>query len=117
MLRNLFKEKHLNMKNINNTDREPAVAGQFYPANADVLQKEVESYFRDAIEKKYDNVRAIICPHAGYIFQGRLLHRVISRSMKKRRTSLCLSWHRRIIFITTVHRYTATAITGCRMVQ
>jgi len=59
------------MKNIN-TDRKPAVAGQFYPASADMLQKEVESYFRDAVEKKYHNVRAIICPHAGYIFSGKV---------------------------------------------
>jgi hypothetical protein len=59
------------MKNIN-TDRKPAVAGQFYPANADILLKEVGSYFRDAVEKKYENVRAIICPHAGYLFSGKV---------------------------------------------
>lgn len=40
--------------------------------NADMLQKEVVSYFRDAVEKKHDNVRAIICPHAGYIFSGKV---------------------------------------------
>jgi hypothetical protein len=59
------------MKNIN-TDRKPAVAGQFYPASAEMLQKKVESYFRDAVEKKHDNVRAVICPHAGYIFSGKV---------------------------------------------
>lgn len=59
------------MKNIY-LDRKPAVAGQFYPVNADKLQEEVDSYFRDAVEKKHDNVRAIICPHAGYIFSGKV---------------------------------------------
>ncbi|ULB35867.1 MULTISPECIES: AmmeMemoRadiSam system protein B [Proteiniphilum] len=53
------------MKNIS-TDRKPAVAGQFYPVNADMLQEEVGSYFRAAVEKKQHHVRAIICPHAGY---------------------------------------------------
>lgn len=59
------------MKNIT-TDRKPAVAGQFYPASADILQKEVAGYFRNAVEKKHDNVRAVICPHAGYIFSGKV---------------------------------------------
>ncbi len=64
-------KKNRNMKNIH-SDRKPAVAGQFYPVNADMLQKEVGSYFRDAVEKKHDNVRAVICPHAGYIFSGKV---------------------------------------------
>ena len=71
MLRSLFKEKKRNMENIS-TDRKPAVAGQFYPVNAEMLQEEVGSYFRAAVEKKHDHVRAIISPHAGYIFSGKV---------------------------------------------
>ena len=55
----------------NHTDRKPAVAGQFYPSKADLLEKEVMNYYKEAVVKKHDNVRAVICPHAGYIFSGK----------------------------------------------
>jgi AmmeMemoRadiSam system protein B len=48
--------------------REPAVAGQFYPADRASLRKEIDFYIKAAdppIEAK-----AIIAPHAGYIFSG-----------------------------------------------
>ncbi len=53
-------------------DRQPAVAGQFYEASQEKLQKEIESLFADAIDKRTKNVRAIISPHAGYVFSGRV---------------------------------------------
>ena len=59
------------MRNNNvNSDRQPAVAGQFYPANPDVLQQELSALFAEAAPKQYENVRAIISPHAGYVFSG-----------------------------------------------
>ncbi|MFA5848476.1 MAG: AmmeMemoRadiSam system protein B [Bacteroidales bacterium] len=51
-------------------DRQPAVAGSFYPADKQKLHKELESIFASAIPKRCSNVRAIICPHAGYIYSG-----------------------------------------------
>ncbi|EKD30701.1 MAG: hypothetical protein ACD_77C00487G0011 [uncultured bacterium] len=51
-------------------DRKPAVAGMFYPAEPDKLQQTLESLFAAALPKQCSNVRAIICPHAGYIFSG-----------------------------------------------
>jgi len=51
-------------------NRHPAVAGQFYPANPDVLQQELSALFAEAAPKQYENVRAIISPHAGYVFSG-----------------------------------------------
>ena len=53
-------------------DRQPAVAGQFYEASKEKLQKEIESLFADAIDKRTKSVRAIISPHAGYVFSGRV---------------------------------------------
>jgi AmmeMemoRadiSam system protein B len=50
--------------------RYPAVAGQFYPANPDSLQKELTKHFAAAAPKMYEHVRAIITPHAGYVFSG-----------------------------------------------
>lgn len=51
-------------------DRQPAVAGTFYPADKHKLHKELENIFASAIPKRCSNVRAIICPHAGYIYSG-----------------------------------------------
>ena len=54
----------------NAQDRQPAVAGQFYPADTTVLRQEVERYFALAKKKETENVRAVISPHAGYVFSG-----------------------------------------------
>lgn len=53
-------------------DRKSAVAGQFYPVNPEKLQKALDSLFAEAIPKQHQNVRAIISPHAGYVFSGKV---------------------------------------------
>ncbi len=51
--------------------REPAAAGRFYPANGEVLKKDIMSYLASANKPaKGELTRAIIVPHAGYIFSG-----------------------------------------------
>jgi len=51
--------------------REPIVAGQFYPGNAEMLREELTKLFEKASERKTDrNVMAVISPHAGYVFSG-----------------------------------------------
>lgn len=51
-------------------DRQPAVAGQFYPASTEKLEQELNALFADAAPREYRHVRAIISPHAGYVFSG-----------------------------------------------
>lgn len=52
-----------------NQIRQPAVAGAFYPANPQQLQQMVAQYLVDACtESKVP--KAIIAPHAGYIYSG-----------------------------------------------
>ncbi len=51
-------------------DRKPAVAGQFYPADKDKLKSEVQQLLLSATPKQCEQVRAIICPHAGYVYSG-----------------------------------------------
>jgi len=51
-------------------DRQPAVAGQFYPDEQASLIKNVEMLFDEAKPQTIDNVRAIISPHAGYVYSG-----------------------------------------------
>jgi len=55
------------------TDRQPVAAGRFYPADKEELIKNLSQLF-DSCKKTKENwqVRAIISPHAGYIFSGKI---------------------------------------------
>ena len=50
-------------------NREPAVAGTFYPANPEQLHLMLEQYLTDAATDA-KGPKAIIVPHAGYIYSG-----------------------------------------------
>jgi AmmeMemoRadiSam system protein B len=51
--------------------RQPAVAGQFYPANPDRLRREIQTYMDQAsLPKGLGTVRAVVAPHAGTIYSG-----------------------------------------------
>ncbi|MGM0626175.1 MAG: AmmeMemoRadiSam system protein B [Bacteroidota bacterium] len=54
--------------------RESSYAGQFYPDNPNELNSLIEGYFSSAKEKRVKNkeARAVIAPHAGYIFSGQV---------------------------------------------
>jgi MEMO1 family protein len=56
--------------------RRAQVAGQFYPSNAEVLRKQIDNLLSNldvsAIKLEGNkNIRAVIVPHAGYIFSGK----------------------------------------------
>jgi len=55
------------------TDRMPVAAGRFYPADKETLKKDLSLLF-ESCKKSSDNwnVRAIISPHAGYQFSGKV---------------------------------------------
>lgn len=50
--------------------RVPAVAGTFYPASPIKLRQMIETYFAEAAPPALSGVRAVIVPHAGYIYSG-----------------------------------------------
>lgn len=51
--------------------RPPAVAGMFYDDSPSILKKKIEQMFARVQSKKINgNIRAIISPHAGYIYSG-----------------------------------------------
>ena len=52
------------------TIREPAVAGTFYPADEEHLQREVDELLHFAVTKTYHIPKAMIVPHAGYNYSG-----------------------------------------------
>ncbi|HCC69952.1 MAG TPA: AmmeMemoRadiSam system protein B, partial [Bacteroidales bacterium] len=57
-------------------DRDPVVAGSFYPAGKSELLRQLGQMFEEAAVlvsfniKPEEKVRAIIAPHAGYVFSG-----------------------------------------------
>lgn len=50
--------------------RKPAVAGMFYPASADELADTVQHYLAEAEPQPGPVPKALIVPHAGYIYSG-----------------------------------------------
>jgi len=51
--------------------RQPAVAGQFYPADPDRLRRDIRGYMNQAsLPEDLGEVRAVIAPHAGYVYSG-----------------------------------------------
>lgn len=51
--------------------RHPIVAGTFYPDNPEILKKMIQGFLDNAtVEKHKSPVKAIIVPHAGYIYSG-----------------------------------------------
>ncbi len=50
--------------------RQPAVAGQFYPADPKQLVAMLEDLLKQAKPVAHSHIKAIIAPHAGYIYSG-----------------------------------------------
>ncbi len=50
--------------------RKPAVAGTFYPADAEELRGMVRDYLKRAAQTPGPPPKALIVPHAGYIYSG-----------------------------------------------
>ncbi|MDH3743317.1 MAG: AmmeMemoRadiSam system protein B [Hyphomicrobiales bacterium] len=52
------------------TIRHPAVAGTFYPRDRDLLWETVGDLLAGAQSVQHEQIRAVIAPHAGYIYSG-----------------------------------------------
>src|ERR1035437_2831638 len=57
--------------------RNPVVAGQFYPAEADQLRSTIKQMVEENAPRT--DVVGVIVPHAGYIYSGRVAGDVFSR--------------------------------------
>lgn len=62
-----------------NAVRQPAVAGMFYPADAHELRTVVEQLLAAAPASEEAPPKAIIAPHAGYIYSGPIAASVYAR--------------------------------------
>ena len=57
--------------------RNPAVAGQFYPASASELKTMIEGMVKEETDK--EDAIGLVLPHAGYIYSGPVTGAVLSR--------------------------------------
>lgn len=53
-----------------NQIRQPAVAGMFYPADKQSLKNDIHQYLNNVSVEQKENPKAIVVPHAGYIYSG-----------------------------------------------
>ena len=58
------------------TKREPAYAGQFYPADPETLRRTIQSFCRE--EGSHLEAKAVVVPHAGYVYSGSVTGKVLS---------------------------------------
>jgi AmmeMemoRadiSam system protein B/AmmeMemoRadiSam system protein A len=64
-------------------DRKPYAAGRFYSDNKDTLKSDLEKLFAECKKQSETlKVRAIITPHAGYVFSGRIAASAFSTTPK-----------------------------------
>jgi AmmeMemoRadiSam system protein B/AmmeMemoRadiSam system protein A len=55
------------------SDRQPYAAGRFYSTDKETLTNDLAKLFESCVKTSaHPAVRAIICPHAGYIYSGRI---------------------------------------------
>ncbi len=71
----IFMRKKASDKNLeeNLPVRKAAVAGQFYPASKEELSRMIDGFLNNVeLPNLEANIRAIIVPHAGYIYSGQV---------------------------------------------
>jgi MEMO1 family protein len=80
------------------TVRQAAVAGAFYPGNKQVLANDIKTFLNAALIVGHAFPKAIIVPHAGYIYSGQTAARAYARLAPGRETI------KRVILLGPVHR-------------
>src|SRR4030042_6222382 len=66
-------EENTQKKEENLPVRKPAVAGTFYPGNANELNSMIDDFLSKAeLPKLEPYIRALIVPHAGYVYSGQV---------------------------------------------
>lgn len=80
-------------------NRAPRFAGKFYPQSASLLQEELDTLFLDAAGRTSDKIpRAIISPHAGYVFSGQVAASAFSQIPQN-------TLFKRVFVLASSHRY------------
>ncbi len=91
-------------------DRKPAVAGQFYPADSLALTRQLEELFSQAEPRQHVKPAALIVPHAGYVFSGKVAASAYNQISPDASFETCLSSVQ-----ATAHHSTGPAFTPRRL--
>lgn len=88
------------------TERPPAVAGTFYPAEPGPLSAEIRNYLAEAGVTHAENrlPKALIVPHAGYVYSGRVAASGYAHLQPHR------SRIRRVVLLGPAHRVAVTGL-------
>ena len=78
--------------------REPAVAGQFYPEDPGELKALVDGLLGEADATEEEAPKALIAPHAGYIYSGAVAATAYAR------LSAFRDVYRRVVLLGPCHR-------------
>ena len=57
---------------FDNIIRESIASGSFYPADPDELESQIAGFMNNAGPLGLNNIKAIVSPHAGYIYSGQI---------------------------------------------
>ncbi|MFO7928440.1 MAG: AmmeMemoRadiSam system protein B [Candidatus Humimicrobiaceae bacterium] len=57
---------------MDSNTRSPIAAGSFYPGDKESLNEQIEEYLGNAKKLSIENIKALIAPHAGYIYSGQV---------------------------------------------
>ncbi len=57
---------------FDNLIRRSTASGSFYPADPETLRKQIDGFMESAEPLDLHNIKAIISPHAGYIYSGEI---------------------------------------------
>ncbi len=52
--------------------RDSIAAGSFYPGNPDTLHRQISEFLNSIELPDINNIKSIVCPHAGYIYSGQV---------------------------------------------
>jgi MEMO1 family protein len=83
--------------NVRGNVRPPAVAGRFYPGNPAELRRMIEGFLREVKPVGGPAPKAVIAPHAGYVFSGPIAASVYARLALSRETT------RRVVLLGPSH--------------
>ena len=87
--------------------REAAVAGQFYPGNSSELSTTIRALLEEAPIQKGPPPKALIVPHAGYIYSGPVAAAAYARLRRHRQQ------YTRVILLGPCHRVAFKGLALC----
>ena len=86
------------------TVREPAVSGSFYPSDPSVLRDTVDALLSSAVPHLSSTPKALVVPHAGYVYSGPIAATAYALAARMRDTIT------RVIVIGPTHRVAVRGI-------